>query len=210
MDEAAAEAIVLNEKVHYKRIRVFSALLAKESGLGTAGMTVVGGSAMEIYTGGDYVSDDLDLVVDSRSRITTVLKQWGFRNDGKIWSKKTWDLYVDPMETQGSGSRRLTQVISTSVGPVRIAGVEDLIIRRVRESVAWQNRQEAFAQAILLVEHSSGDLDWDYIGFFAKQEGWEKQLGLLRVKAGLPRPSILAVTTSLDTASRKTLATDKE
>jgi hypothetical protein len=45
MDEAVAAALILGEKGHDRRIRVFSAVLAVESGLGTEGRTVVGGTA---------------------------------------------------------------------------------------------------------------------------------------------------------------------
>jgi len=173
MDEAEAGSLVLREVAPDRRLRIFSALLAKESGLGTNGMTVVGGSAIEIYTEGDYVSEDLDLVVDSRVSVTDVLKRWGFRDHGKGWSKDEWALFVDPMQQPDSGSRRLSQIIATSVGSFRIASVEDLIIRRVRESIAWPNRQVAFSHAVLLVERSGSNLDWDYIGFYARREGWE-------------------------------------
>jgi hypothetical protein len=183
MDEEEAGVLLLAQEPHSRRLRLFSAMLAKESGLGTAGMTVVGGSAIEIYTEGEYVSEDIDLVVRSRSRVVAVLTRWGFRDEGKLLSKAAWKLYVDPMEVENSGSQRLTRVISTSAGPFSISGVEDLVIRRVRESVAWQGRQEAFVQAVLLVRHNSADLDWEYIQFFAKREGWDGQLETLRVNA---------------------------
>lgn len=184
MDEAEAGGLVLQEKAHDRRLRVFAAVLARESGLGTNGMTVVGGSAIEIYTEGEYVSEDIDLVVDSRDRVTEVLKRWGFRNHGKGWSKSEWGLFVDPMQQSDSGSRRLTQIIATSVGSFRIAGVEDLIIRRVRESIAWPNRRVAFSHAVLLAKRFSPNLDWNYVEFYARREGWEHLLEDLRRKAG--------------------------
>jgi hypothetical protein len=188
MEETEAGLLLLRETAPDRRLRIFAALLAKESGLGTDGMTVVGGSAVEIYTEGAYVSEDIDLVVDSRAKITAALTRWGFKDHGKGWSKQEWGLFVDPMETPMSGSRRLTQVISTPVGPFRISGIEDLIIRRVRESVAWQNREEAFAHAVLMVEFGNTEIDWEYLEFFARREGWERQLAELRRRARIPRP----------------------
>ncbi|MGA8542822.1 MAG: hypothetical protein WB947_04695 [Thermoplasmata archaeon] len=186
MDETRAAHLVLQEKAHDRRTRIFSALLATESGLGTEGMTVVGGSAIEIYTEGDYVSGDLDLVVDSRPRVVAALKRWGFRDEGKLWSKQDWGIYPDVMQQRATGSRRLTEIISTPVGSFRISGVEDLIVKRIRESVAWQDRQEAFAQAVLLVKHTEANgIDWDYIEFYARREGWEKRLADLRRRAGI-------------------------
>ncbi len=180
MEEGEAGKVLLREEAPVRRLRLFAALLARESGLGTDGMTVVDGSAIEIYTEGAYVSEAIDLVVDSRPKITRVLARWRFQDHGKGWWKEEWGLFVDPMETPRSGSRRLTQVISTPEGPFRISGIEDLIVRRVRESVAWQHREEAFAHAVLLVEFVKAPIDWEYIEFFAKREGWEKQLDELR------------------------------
>lgn len=182
MDEYEAGRLLSEESIPDRRLRYFSALLARESGLGTEGMTVVGGSAIEIYTRGEYVSNDLDLVVDSRSAVVRVLKRWGFRDEGRGWSKKAWKLFVDVMERRDTGSRRLTQIVSTPIGPFRVSGIEDLIVRRIRESVAWPGREEAFAQAILLAQRAETELDWDYVKFYAMREGWESQLeDLLRL-----------------------------
>jgi hypothetical protein len=180
MDEEEAEKLLSQVTTPHRRLRVFAALLAKESGLGVDGMTVVGGSAIEIYTRGDYVSGDVDLIVRSRSSVEKILKAWSFRNEGKGGSKDRWGLFLDVMQGEISGSRRPTQIIATSVGPFRISAVEDLVIRRVRDSVAWQNREEAFAQAVLRLRRTGNDLDWEYIQFFAKREGWDDKHGELR------------------------------
>jgi hypothetical protein len=148
---------------------------------------VVRGSGIELYTEGDYASEDIDLTVASRARIRDTLMRWGFPDDGNLFSNHSWMRCADAMEGEIRGSQRLTCIISTAVGPLRISGGEDLFIRRVRESVAWQNRQEAFAHAILLLRHDPGDLDWEYIRFFARREGWEPQLEELRRRARHPR-----------------------
>jgi hypothetical protein len=179
MNEADAARLVLAEQAPDQRLRIFTALLTSESGLGPDGLMVVGGSAIEIYTGGSYVSGDIDYVTDSREAIATVLRRWKFKDEGKWFSKKEWSLFVDVMETRGTGSRRLTRVITTKVGPFRIAAVEDLLVKRVREAVNWQDRQEAFDQAVLLARHADS-VDWDYIKFFAKKEDWLPQFDLLR------------------------------
>jgi hypothetical protein len=190
MDEAGAARLVLAEREHDRRIAVFSALLARESGLGTGGLTVVGGSAIEIYTGGRYVSGDLDLVVDSREKVARVLRRWGFKDEAKFFTKTEWGIFADVMQTRDSGSARLTQVVDTRVGPFRITGIEDLLLRRVRESVAWQGREEAFEQARLLAGFAGPATDWGYLEFYAKREGWQAQLVELRRAAGGPKAPV--------------------
>jgi len=188
MKEEEAGRLLLAENQPDRRLRVLSALLTRESGLGIDGLMIVGGSAIEIYTGGDYVSGDVDYVTDSREAVARVLRSWNFTDKGKWFSKDEWGLFVDVMETQGTGSRRLTRVIDTKVGPFRIAGIEDLLIKRVREAIHWQDRKEAFDQAVLLARHADR-VDWRYIEFYASQEKWLPQLKALRRVAMVDRRS---------------------
>jgi hypothetical protein len=61
--------------------------------------------------------------------------------------------------------------VETPYGPVRLAAVEDLIIKRLAEAKHWQGRrQEAFEQAALLASELAGDLDDKYLDLRAKQE----------------------------------------
>lgn len=179
MNEREAAALVLAERAPDLRLRLFTALLTAESGLGLDGLMVVGGSAIEIYTGGSYVSGDIDYVADSREAIARVLRRWGFKEEGKWFSKKTWSLFVDVMETHGTGSRRLSRVIITKVGPFRIAAIEDLLVKRMREAISWQGREEAFDQAVLLARHADS-VDWKHVEFFASKENWLPQYRRLR------------------------------
>jgi hypothetical protein len=183
MNEEEAGRLVLAETSPDRRLRIFTALLTSESALGIDGLMVVGGSAIEIYTQGSYVSGDVDYVTASREKAAGVLTRWTFRDEGKWFSKKAWALFIDLMETRGTGSRRLTRVITTSVGPFRIAAIEDLLIKRVREAVNWQDREEAFDQAVLLARHAD-QVDWEYVEFYAHREGWVRQYRELRRVAG--------------------------
>ena len=81
---AEIDRILLDGRPPVVRLRTFATLLAEESGLGTEGMTLVGGSAIEIYTQGDSVSGDVDLLVSDRERAASVLRKWGFRDEGKL------------------------------------------------------------------------------------------------------------------------------
>lgn len=67
MNEREAARLVLAERAPDLRLRILTALLSAESGLGPERRMVVGGSAIEIYAGGSYVSGDVDYVTDSRA-----------------------------------------------------------------------------------------------------------------------------------------------
>ena len=66
-------ALVLARSEPYIRDRAFGALLARETGLGEERLAVVGGSALEIYTAGDYVSEDIDIVAEDSGKVEAVV-----------------------------------------------------------------------------------------------------------------------------------------
>jgi len=177
------ESILAAEKTPDRRIRSLAALLTAESGLGTDGVLVVGGSAIEIYTGGAYVSGDIDILVTDREQAARVLRSWGFRDEGKMFTKPSLDLYVDLMQRENSGSARLTRILSTRFGPVRLGAIEDLIVKRLRETRFW-SQPKALAQAILLAQRFDREIEWAYVEFFAKQDKLEDLLEAVRKSAG--------------------------
>ena len=144
------------------------ALLAKET---AADVVIVGGSAIEVYTSGMFVSGDTDLVGDRRS-IISALERWGFRRDGRLWSRPDLKLWVDPVGREYTGDARKLRVVSTPYGPVRLASVEDLIAKRLIEVKVWPRASsEMFGQAVALAAEYEDDVDWNYVTAVTKREG---------------------------------------
>lgn len=177
------ERILLSEGAPDRRLRAFAALLATDSGLGTSGLTVVGGSAIEIYTNGAYISGDIDLVVAVPSKVRDVLRSWGFKDEGKLWTQSKLGLYVDLVGRWNSGSERLTRVVQTKYGSVRLGAVEDLIVKRLLETRYW-GEKSALAQAILLTRQFGPDLDWKYIAFHSRKDGLDDLVTEMRKRSG--------------------------
>lgn len=159
-------------------------MLGEESGLGVEGLTVVGGSSLEIYTQGDYVSDDIDLVASDRGRLEDALRSWGFRQDGMYWKHPDLKPLVQIVGQYDSGSRQRSQIVSTRYGRVRLESIEDLVGKRVVEARYWR-RPEALAEAMLAVRRYGSRLDWPYIGFHARRNGVEDLIDDLRRQAGI-------------------------
>ncbi len=170
MDADEFRAAILSEETPHRQVRAFGAMLATESGLGTEGLTVVGGSALEIYTEGDYVSGDVDLIAEDRERVVSVLRAWGFRKKGIYWVSPDFRPSVQIVGKYDSGSRLHTQIISTPYGRVRIGSVEDIVVKRLIEARHWR-RPSALAEAMLAVERYGREMDWDYVEFIAKKDG---------------------------------------
>ncbi|MGB6500316.1 MAG: hypothetical protein WBG19_02790 [Thermoplasmata archaeon] len=159
-----------------RRILYFAALLRKEAGLGPDDLVVVGGSAMEIYTEGAYVSGDID-VCGPRDTIAAVLERWGFNQPGREWARLDWKIVLDVVGPRVSGSMRLSRVVSTPYGQVRVGSIEDLIIGRLALIKFW-NEPDEYPNALLLV--ALPKLDWEYLTHRARQENLEAELASLR------------------------------
>lgn len=145
----------------------FGALIAKESAVD---VVIVGGSAIEIYTSGLYVSGDVDLVGERNALIQT-LEQWGFRRDGRLWSRPDLQLWVDPVGRYYAGDARRLREVSTPYGSVRLASVEDLIAKRLIEVKVWPRAgNEMLGQAVALAAEYGTDVDWEYITGVARRE----------------------------------------
>ena len=170
MDAEEFRTAIQSEATEARKVRAFAALLGRESGLGAEGMTVVGGSALEIYTGGAYVSQDVDLIAEDRSRVESVLRQWGFKALGMYWTSPDLTPSIQIVGRHDSWSRERNQIISTRFGQVRLASIEDVVVKRLIESRYWRQPQ-ALAEAMLAVERLDPKIDWEYVEFVAKKDG---------------------------------------
>jgi hypothetical protein len=142
----------------HERILYFGALLAKESG---SDIIVVGGSAIEVYTRGKYVSGDVDIRAD-RPAVDRVLAKWGFKDHGRLWIRKDWGLAVDVVGDEYSGDPYRATTVSTPYGSVRIAVVEDLFVKRLAAAKHWRV-PEALDEANLLWSGYRDQMDDAYL-----------------------------------------------
>lgn len=175
--------VLETETEPYLRDRAFGALLAKESGLGERRMTIVGGSALEIYTAGDYISDDIDIVAEDSSKVEEVLRSWGFRKKGMYWVHPDFPKIVQIVGHHDSGSPTRSVIVTTKYGALRLAAMEDIIWKRTFEARGW-NRPAALDEAALLVRRSFDRLDWDYIFRKAGENGVEDLVADLKRTRG--------------------------
>lgn len=137
--------ILSRESERDRQILAFAALLTRET---KSEVIVVGGSAIEIYTKGGYASGDID-IVGNREAIHRVLSGWHFEDKGMLWIQKVWKLAVDVRGDVYSGSRYRLSTIQTPFGPVLVAGIEDLIVKRLAEVKHWHVKA-ALEEAALL------------------------------------------------------------
>lgn len=98
-------------------------------------LVVVGGSAIEFYTEGAYVSGDLDLCVASaRTSVTARLRQELMGRLQGVGGPRSWQaggLYVDVLGEFENLARTPVRRLAAPSGEVALCPVEELIVERV-------------------------------------------------------------------------------
>ena len=98
-------------------------------------LVVVGGSAIEFYTDGAYVSGDLDLCVAVSSRVLTVrLRQEIMSQLHATGGPRSWQvggLFVDVLAGFENLAQTPVRRLNGPCGEVLIAPVEELLVERV-------------------------------------------------------------------------------
>ncbi len=168
MDEPELDSILRRAKAPAQRVAWFGALLAREAG---TPVVLVGGSAIGVYTEGEYVSQDIDVVGD-RKRLAAILRRWGFCPEvGR--SRRTYWVRDPPGLVDLVGARTKShlspQTLQTPYGSVHLGPPEDLITRRLMRAGA-EHSTELFREAVLIAHRYRAVLDWEYIRADARYE----------------------------------------
>ena len=168
----------------------FAALLAQSATIPPDDFVVVGGSAIEVYTVGEYTSGDIDIVSSQHERLRSILESWGFRRGGRVWTHEELGLVVDLVPHPYTGSFERTTIVTTPHGPIRLAAIEDLIVKRLASAKHWKEKDD-FEHAKLLAVAFRDRIDWDYVEDFATQANVADFLARLREAiASLPRTPV--------------------
>ena len=181
------EKAIAAESAKEDRIVVFGALVAKASGL-RGSLVIVGGSAISVYTSGEYISADIDLV-GSKSRIVPILERWGFRRDDQgdrpYWTRADLGLVVDLTgRVRYTGHVQGIRIFGTKYGPVSVAAPEDLIVRRLIFSKRGR-KEESLNEAVLVFVQAGQGIDLEYVEARVRYEGVEDMYREFRNRAKL-------------------------
>ncbi|MDP2103699.1 MAG: hypothetical protein Q8K26_02115 [Candidatus Gracilibacteria bacterium] len=125
---------------------------------------LVGGSAVEVYSGGVFQSSDIDLIYASSSDLDEVLLSNGFEKRGRYWENDEADIQVEAPSSKLEGDDSKIVCITHGKENIYIISIEDLIIDRLKAFVYWQDRT-SLEQAQFLIESNTvvNELDREYI-----------------------------------------------
>lgn len=148
---------------HARQVAMITSIVAaafEESGLR---VTLVGGSAIEVYAPGIFKSGDIDLVIEAvsgpnaRSRLDPVFASLGFQREGRHW--KRGDLFV---EVPSLSLDEPSEAVRVGHFPLRIVTKEVLLADRVVGFRHWGHTAYG-EQAIEMMAAFGESLNMDFL-----------------------------------------------
>jgi hypothetical protein len=130
---------------------------------------LVGGQAVETYTGGVFTTGDIDIATTNKKVTEELLAKLGFSKEGMIWLNEKLGIAVHLVGDYPTRSRR-ARTIEVGDYRVDVVGVEDLILDRLRAAKFWKSQRDA-EQARALLRAFRGELDQPYLSETAKVDG---------------------------------------
>lgn len=165
---------IKEESNELKKLLLFMAWLnkkLKEAGIKTAPI-LVGGSAVEVYTFGHYVSGDIDLVAQNKDEVRNVLLSTGlFKEVGRLLISEELGVFIDIPDDVLAGSYEKIRTIKIPEldTEIKVIGIEDLIVDRLNACVFWKSEGDCEI-ARYLFEKYKDEIDLDYLIERAKKE----------------------------------------
>ncbi len=166
------------EKDIFKKHLLFSAWLSKElKQKNILTPIIVGGSALEIYTGGFYLTGDIDIVSPYREEIEKLLLDTGyFKKVGKNLISDKLGLFLEIVDEKLAGDlSKVTTIKLKEDLEIKVIGVEDLIIDRLNACVHWSSYSDCEWAEILFEEYKN-NIDIQYLKNRAIEEKVEEKL----------------------------------
>lgn len=154
----------------------------KEKGVNAV---IVGGEAIDIWTGGTFASADIDLLVQSKKIAENLLNKFGFEKKANtLWLNKDLAIVIHVMESSYSGDSSKLKKMRIGKYEILIASPEYLIKDRLCSYKFWKdNPQSDMEKTVALLRIFSDSMDNSYLNKLAKENDVEDVLAEARVYA---------------------------
>jgi hypothetical protein len=125
---------------------------------------VVGGTAEEFWGGHEYHETDLDLVSRITSDDRATLESLGFERRGREWIRAGTPFVIAFPDTRIDGDDERIHTTRVGGGSVRIIGLDDLYVDRLKQATTNEPREDIHFQSALAVAASRyDDINWTYV-----------------------------------------------
>jgi excisionase family DNA binding protein len=127
---------------------------------------LVGGQAVEFYTGGGYTTGDIDVICSNPDSLGKMLIKMGFSKEGRFWINNEQDLFIECPSDHFNGK---TIKVNMQSGPLYISSPEDMIVDRLCAAKFWKSDDDLrWAKEILIIQEDL--IDESYLIKRAKAE----------------------------------------
>jgi hypothetical protein len=130
---------------------------------------LVGGSAVELYSGGAYTTGDLDFVGSLSRRVERELIRSGFERAGRHWVHDEGQVFI---ETPATALTEGEEVVRVEFGAHSVLTIspEDALLDRLAAWIHWESGADGVA-AFLLYRTTRTGLDEDRLRRLAEERG---------------------------------------
>jgi hypothetical protein len=142
-------------------------------------LVMVGGSAIEFYTEGAYVSGDIDMCLLSPGRLDVRTRQELMGRLAAIGGPRSWQvcgLYVDVLGDFESQARTPVRKVAGPFGEIQIAPPEELIVERVLISVYpadYPPARECARKLLATALQGEVEIDWAEVRRLAESPAYK-------------------------------------
>lgn len=139
---------------------------------------LVGGAAVELYTGGSYTTGDLDFVGQVPPNVARALEHEGFRKEGRHWIHERFQIFV---EFPGSAVEPGVTTAFLDVEGIKVLTLspEDMIVDRLEAWQFWRSATDGMS-AYLIWRAQLKRLDEKRLAAIGRQRGVDESLSGLR------------------------------
>ena len=128
---------------------------------------LVGGAAVELYTGGAYRTGDLDFAGSLSREAEAELDRAGFRREGRHWIHEEGQLFLE-FPSAGLAPGETTARLEVGGSSVVAIGLEELIVDRLAAWQFWRSSVDG-VNAYLLYRTRRSDLDRSRLASLAEK-----------------------------------------
>lgn len=127
---------------------------------------LVGGSAVELYTGGAYTTGDMDFVGIVPSEVAKKLEKSGFEKKGRHWIHEEGKIFIEfPGSVLAVGTEAIELIFGSN--SIIIISPEDIIVDRLSAWIFWRSSVDG-VNAFLLYRAQFEAVDHDRLGECAR------------------------------------------
>ncbi len=135
---------------------------------------LVGGAAVELYTGGAYTTGDLDFVGEVTARVAERLGAAGFEREGRHWIHRGEEVFLEfPAAALDENAR--TALIAVGRRKILVLAPEEILLDRLASWWFWRSEVDA-VNGFLLWRNVHENLDRGRLRAQAKRQGLEEPL----------------------------------